>query len=140
MSIHNRIIGYTDKETVKLDFDNIDFKQVKYWANRAYNWFELSGFIILKSSHRNYHIMFNRTVDWSENLRIVAWVALESHNNGLHDWLIMQCIKEASTLRVSPKNGKSSPRIVYRYGREDEEIRNYLKYRNLIKRILKRHV
>ena len=30
----------------------------------------------------------------------------------------MQCIKESSTLRVSPKKEKPSPRIVYRYGKE----------------------
>jgi len=38
-------------------------------------------------------------------------------------------------LRVSPKGDKSSPRIVYRYGRQDREIRQFLAYRELIKGI-----
>ena len=33
----------------------------------------------------------------------------------------MQCIKESSTLRVSRKKGKMSPRIVFRNGKQDKE-------------------
>jgi hypothetical protein len=46
-------------------------------------------------------------------MHIVAWDALESRNSKLQRYLVMQCIKESSTLRVSPKNEKPSPRIVF---------------------------
>jgi len=138
MSSPNIILGYTDKETVKLDFDNATFKTVKYWATRACNWFDLEGFLILKSSKNNYHVIFNRSVSWYENLHIVAWVALESRNKGLHDWLVMQCIKEASTLRISSKNNKSAPRIVYRYGLDNKEIWYYLIFRKIIYKLCKK--
>jgi hypothetical protein len=36
-------------------------------------------------------------------MRVVAWVSLLSGNPMLEKWFIMQCIKEGSTLRVSPK-------------------------------------
>jgi hypothetical protein len=42
------------------------------------------------------------------------WVALESHHEKLKDYAIMQGIKESSTLMVSPKGDKPSPRIVFR--------------------------
>jgi hypothetical protein len=46
-------------------------------------WFKLEGFIILKSSENNYHVVFNRRVSWPENMKIVAWVSLLSHNGML---------------------------------------------------------
>lgn len=76
---HKSVIGYTDKETVKLDFDNTPFKIVKYWAFRTLNWFKLGGFLILKSSEDCYHVVFNCPVSWAENMRVVAWVSLESN-------------------------------------------------------------
>jgi len=127
-----------DDETVKLDYDNVTFKKVKYWAERAMKWFKLRGFIILKSSKKSYHVVFDRCVSWSENLRVVAWIALHSQNRGLIKWLIMQCIKQSSTLRISDKKEKLSPRIVYRYGKEDDQIISFLEYRKLIKRIIRK--
>jgi len=118
--------------TVKLDFDNASFRTVRYWAFRACRWFKLKGFLILKSSDRSYHVVFNRSVSWTENLHIVAWVALESHNKGLQRYLMMQCIKESSTLRLGCKGIKGYPKIAFRWGRKDEEIANYLRYRKLI--------
>jgi hypothetical protein len=49
----------------------------------------------------------------------------------------MQCIKQSMTIRVSPKSDKHSLRIVYREGRQDHQINDFLEYRRLIKRILK---
>lgn len=139
-SHHRPTIAYTDKNTVKLDFDNTKFKTVQYWASRANRWFKLGGFLILKTSESNYHVVFNRSVYWSENMRIVAWVCQQSKNHKLTGYLVMQCIKEASTLRVSPEGNKPSPRIVFRYGKQDKEIRNYLKYRRRIKNMIKKIV
>ncbi|MFX0200390.1 MAG: hypothetical protein ACFFCW_30090 [Candidatus Hodarchaeota archaeon] len=134
---HNSILGFTDTETVLLDFDNTTLKTVKYWARRAMNWFKLGGFIILKSSERNYHIVFDRPVSWSENMKVVAWVALLSQRRELQRWLLMQCIKMSSTLRVSPKLEKPSPRIVYREGAENNQIAGFLRSRRKIKDIMK---
>ena len=130
------ILGYSDTETVKLDFDDAPFKVVKYWASRAMKWFGLKGFLILKSSENCYHVLFDREVSWSENMRIVAWVALLSRSRKLKTWFLMQCIKESSTLRVSPKKEKTSPRIVYRYGEQDIGIRSFIAYRRNIKMIM----
>ncbi|MEM3601474.1 MAG: hypothetical protein QXN87_02240 [Candidatus Bathyarchaeia archaeon] len=121
-----------------LDFDKTPFKWVKYWAHRTMNWFNLEGFIILKSSNRNYHVVFNRKVSWSENMKIVAWVSLLSRSRGLTKWFLMQCIKQAPTLRVSPKRDKPSPRIIYRYGKQDSMVKEFLDFRKIIKNMLER--
>jgi hypothetical protein len=128
------ILGYSDTETVKLDFDDTTFKNTRYWAERVVKWFRLGGFVILKSSKNSYHVIFNKTVSWARNMHIVSWVALQSQNKGLEQWFKMQAIKESSTLRLSSKGEKKPPRIVMRQGKQDKEIYNFLEYRKLIKK------
>jgi hypothetical protein len=99
--------------------------------------FELEGFIILKSSEESYHVIYDRPVSWAENMKILAWVSLLSHNEALTKYLQMQCIKKSSALRISPKLEKPSPKIVYKFGEQDKAIRNFLKFRALTKRILR---
>ena len=138
MSNPKSIIGYTDNETVKLDFDNVPYSKVKYWALRTNRWFKLGGFVIFKSSKNNYHVVFNKKVTWERNIHIMDWVALESRYPKLKDYAIMQGIKESSTLRVSPKLEKPSPRIVFRFGKQDQQIKEYQKIRRIIKGIIKK--
>jgi hypothetical protein len=71
-------------------------------------------------------------------MSIVAWVSLLSYNEKLRNWLTMQCIKKESTLRISPKGNKPSPRIISRWGKEGNEIRNYLENKRLIKKIIRK--
>jgi len=117
------IIGYSDAETVKLDFDNINFKDVKYWSRRIVKWFKLEGFVILRSSKNNYHVVFNRPVSWSKNMHVVSWASLVSNNKGLLKWFQMQCIKESSTLRVSTKGEKHSPKLFIDLANKEEKSR-----------------
>jgi hypothetical protein len=131
----NPILGFTDKATVKIDFDNKSFKTTKYWAFRTLKRFRLRGCIILKSSEKHYHMVFDRRVSWSKNMGIVGWVAVCSRNSKLMDWLPMQCIKESSTLRVAPKGDKPSPRVVYRFGCQGHAVKEFLRERQSIKRI-----
>jgi hypothetical protein len=42
--------------------------------------------------------------------------------------------KKASTLRVSPKKEKPSSRIVFRYGKQDNEVKSYFAWRKQIKK------
>lgn len=130
-------LGLTDQETVKLDFDDTSFKTVKYWSSRACRFFKLEGFIILKSSRRSYHVIFNRPVNWDRNVHIMDWVARLSKIETLIKYSLMQGIKESSTLRVGPKYKNPSPRIVYRYGKQDKKIKEFLEMRKTIDHISK---
>ena len=58
-------------------------------------------------------------------------------NEGLQKWHRMQCIKEDSTLRVSSKDVKPCPRVVYREGEQDGQIQLFLRFRKLIKKIMR---
>jgi hypothetical protein len=129
--LKNEVFGVTNKKTVLLDLDGIPFKQAKKWSTTTMKYHKLKGFIILKSSDNHYHAVFDRKVSWARNMSIVAWVCLKSHNKEMVKWFIMQCIKGDSTLRVSPKQNKKSPRIVYRFGSQNNRIKHYLECRKL---------
>jgi hypothetical protein len=146
--------GDWDKETARLDLDGMSLAEVKLWAFRATFWFKLEGFLILESSHKDYivkqkgrifyrfrktsyHVVFNCPVDWSRNSHIMNWVALESGNENLKRWVIMQYIKETSTLRSSRDNKRPIPEIVFRYGLQDKQIKKFLETRKLILNFLK---
>lgn len=150
----NVVLGDQHTDIVKLDFDNTVYDEVLLWAYRTLFWFKLGGFIIFQSSIKNYvvkrkgrifycfkkgsyHVIFNRPVDWAENVRIMNWVALESGNEGLRKYVIMQCIKRTSTLRISPKGKKPIPKPIFHYGLQDEQIKVFLKNRMFVLDFLK---
>jgi hypothetical protein len=123
-----------------MDFDGMPFASVLYLAHRTLRWFrrdhkgktDLEGFIILKSSANHYHVVYNALISWPKNLHIIAWIAQRVKNRSLNGYVIMQAIKECSTLRVGSKGDKPTPRIVYRYGKQDRQIRVFLVYRKLV--------
>lgn len=145
------ILGVFDDETVMLDFDDTPFKMVKKYARMAMNFHKLGGLIILKSSEKAYHVVYNRRVTWSENQRIVSWVSYvvcpwlrlsetsQRARTSLNILLYqrMQAIKQSSALRTSHKGSKPSPRIVYREGEQDDRIASYLEKRRLLKKVSK---
>jgi len=65
----------------------------------------------------------------------MGWVAVESGFSKSVDYALMQLIKESSTVRVGAKGKSGSPKIVYREGSQDNEIKNFLDYRRKIKKI-----
>lgn len=129
------ILGYTDRTTVKIDFDNVRYKIVKSVSKWLTDKFNLGGFIILKSSKDNYHVVFNRTVTWEENLNIICWASymVRKEKGGIKSmgWVIMQGIKKSSTLRISTKFKKPRPRIIYKEGKQDNEIKTFREYRKI---------
>ena len=129
------ILGVSDRNTVMLDLDEMSFKLVLYWAMFALEKFKLNGFIILKSSENCYHVVFDRYLPREETLSVMAWVAIISKSIPTLRYLAMQCIKMSNTLRVAPKRDKSSPIPVCRYGSQNHAIKDFLEYRQLIKKI-----
>ena len=129
------LLGLTDPEIVMIDCDNMPFRVVKKFALIVMDKYRLGGFIILRSSKNHYHVVFDRCVSWDDNMSAVGWFSVLSHNPKVKDYLVMQCIKKASTLRVVPTNEKPAPRLVDRFGCQDHAVKDFLRYRQLIKRI-----
>jgi hypothetical protein len=126
------VLGNWGVRTVQVDFDNVCLDDVKYWGKRACYWHKLNGFIILRSSNRHYHVVFDRTVAWATNVKVMCWIALESGNINLQKYALMQGIKKTSTLRIGNKGKKKPPKIIYRFGKQDNQIRKFLDNRAFI--------
>jgi len=137
------IVGISDKHTVMADLDNMSFKRVKSLALLTMEKFRLNGFIILKSSPKHYHVVFDKPMRyWSSVLKVIAWMGIVGNNRNLWKWMCMQAIKGYCTLRVSPKpinshSCKPIPRIVFRHGSQTNMIKEYLTFRKRILRIIK---
>jgi hypothetical protein len=150
------ILGDWGRTTVKLDFDEFSLGEVKWLVYRANEWFNLDGFLILESSakifrakrktsgktfytfrKRSYHAVFNRKVSWVENTQIMSWVAMESHNIKLKDYVLMQILKGSSTLRLSNKGRKPFPKAVFQYGNQDKQIAEFLDTKRFVEDFLK---
>jgi hypothetical protein len=118
--------------------------------------YKLDGFIILQSSTtlhkvrdeslneiayeyktKSYHTIFNRSVSHEELNSILAWLCLFTKDNKLITWYLLQNIKGTYTLRHGFKGKKSFPKIVYRYGNQDKQIKKFLCNRAFILNFLK---
>ena len=95
------------------------------------------GKVSYRYFEKNYLVAFDRPVSWIKNVHIINWIALESGSVDLKQWVLMQCIKESSTLRFSPKIDKPIPKIVYRYGSQNNQIKELLETRKIILNIVK---
>ena len=154
----NVILGDWGKNTVKLDFDEFDLREVKWLVHRTNYWFKLDGFLILESStktlrakdkksgkifyrfkKKSYHAVFNRRVSWFENTRIMAWVSMESHNEKLKDYVLMQILKGSSTLRLSNKGKKPLPKPIFRHGNQDKQIAEFFDTKKFAEDFLRNH-
>lgn len=147
--------GDWDRETVRLDWDNTPLDEVKYWSFKAYKRFKLEGFMILVSSWKQYPFIrdrgkvvcqfmrgsyltvFDKPVRWETNVKVMDWVALESGNEGLKKYVLMQGIKGSSTVRLSRKGVKPFPEIVYCYGSQFRQIKQFLETRKIVLEVVK---
>ena len=102
-----------------------------------HDWFKLEGFIVFESSRGSFHFVYNRPVTWRRNMNVMSWVAVDSQLGKLSDYVLMQTIKESSTLRVGQKYRKPSPRIVYRHGKQDRQIKELQEMRTTINHVSK---
>lgn len=132
-------IGDWDRETIRIDFDNIPLDRVIVLCRVAINQFKLQGLIVFESSKNSYHAVFNRKASsWEENLVVMSSLAIISQNVNVMKYTLMQVRKGSSTLRLGPKRFKRSPRVVYREGRQEGQIRKFLLNRQFIKESMRK--
>jgi len=137
------VVGISNKHTVMVDLDNVSFRKVKNLCLLALKMFNLEGFIILKSSPKHYHAVFDKPMRyWCDIVKVISWIGIMAGNPNVWKWVCMQAIKKACTLRVSEKptkNGaKPKPRIVYRYGSQYRQVRAFLEKRREILNVLRK--
>jgi hypothetical protein len=60
-----------------------------------------------------------------------ASILVEGKQKPLTRYLVMQPIKESSSLRIRKKKRKPVPRTVFKFGKQSNEIKNYLRFRRI---------
>jgi len=137
------VFGLTYHNVVMLDLDGMSFREVKRLCMEAVRRYRLGGFVILRSSRNNYHVVFDRTFKtWDKTLNIMSRIAIMSKNPNVWKWLCMQVIKGGATLRISPKPSnpgfKPPPRVVFRHGNQDTAVKKYLADRRWVLKSVRR--
>ena len=113
-------IGFNTDRGLMLDLDNMKYKKAKWTAESLLKDYKLEGFLLIRSSKKNYHVVFNRYLSWRTLTKILF---------SLHEclrWAVFQMKEGQLTLRISKKNGKDKPKIVHQLGKIDKLIKDYL--------------
>jgi len=114
------VIGFMTNRGVVLDLDNMKFKKAKWLAQKLCRQYKLEGYLLIKSSEKNYHVVFNRYLTWKTITKIIF-----SQYEALR-WAVFQMPHGYLTLRISRKNGKNKPKILLKIGKTDKLIKDYL--------------
>ena len=121
-------IGFNTDRGLLLDLDNMKFRKALWIAETLLKRHKLEGFLLIKSSSKNYHVVFNRYLSW----RTITKVLFSLYE--CVRWAVFQMKEGQLTLRISKKNGRDKPKILRQVGKTDNLIKDYLevyeKFRN----------
>lgn len=114
------VIGFMTNKGLIMDLDNMTYRKVRYLAKTLCKQHKLEGYVIVLSSPRNYHVIFNRYLQWKTTTKILfsLWEVIR--------WAVFQMREGYLTLRVSRKNGQNKPKIVFKTGKTDKLIAEYM--------------
>ena len=113
-------IGFNTDRGLMLDLDNMKYKKALWIAETLTKEHKLEGFLLIRSSKKNYHVVFNRYLRWKTITKILF---------NMYEcvrYAVFQMKEGQLTLRISKKNGRDKPKIVRQVGNTDELITDYL--------------
>lgn len=119
----NYCIGFVTDRGLLLDLDGVSLQKAISIADFLVEEHKLEGYLIVETSFRNYHVVFNRYLDdWKKIMQIIfnQYICIR--------WGIWQAKKGELTLRVSKKNLENKPKIVLWKGETDKLIDEYLRF------------
>jgi len=113
-------IGFNTDRGLVLDLDNMKYRKALRITEDLCKSYRLQGYLLIKSSPKNYHVVFNRYLSWRKITKILfsRWECTR--------WAVFQMMSGQLTLRISKKNGKDKPKIVRQMGKSDKLIKDYL--------------
>jgi len=115
----NFCIGFCTDKGLMLDLDNMTLTKAKRIAEALMKRHRLEGYLLIESSERNYHVVFNRYLRWKTILKIVF-------SQVFIRWGVHQARKGYLTLRISRKNNRNKPKILMEVGKTDKLVGEYL--------------
>jgi hypothetical protein len=136
LMVDSSIMAYSNRDTVMLDLDDVDLEKAKAICDDLLDTYSLGNYCIAESSPGSHHAVFDRRVDWCEKLSYVAHVLLKNDLPKLNAWLLNHIRKGYMDLRVTPKGGKTTPKIVYRKGSKGNRIQHCENHRAWIEDLI----
>ena len=113
-------VAFTTVRGVLLDLDNMTFKKAKWITETLTKEYKLEGFLLVKSSAKSYHAVFNKYLSW-KTITEVLFSRYECVR-----YAVQQIQNGDLALRISRKNGKDRPKILLKVGKTDKLIKDYL--------------
>lgn len=121
-------IGFVTNKGIILDLDNISFKKAKWITEKLLKQHKLEGYLLIKSSPKNYHVVFNKYLTWRKITKIIF------NQYECLRWAVFQMQSGYLTTRISKKNNKNKPKIILKRGKQDKLIKDYLEIYNVFKK------
>ena len=121
-------IGFVTTRGVLLDLDNMTFRKATWIAETLLKEYRLQGYLLVQSSERSYHVVFNRYLSWKKITEVLF---------SMHEcvrYAVQQMQNGHLTLRISPKNGRNKPKILMEVGKQDKLVKDYLELFNKFKK------
>lgn len=113
-------VAFVTVKGVLLDLDNMTYRKAKWITETLLKKYRLEGFLLIRSSRRSYHAVFNRYLSWKKITEVLF---------SMHEcirYAVQQMQNGHLALRISPKNGKNKPKILIETGKTDKLIKDYL--------------
>jgi hypothetical protein len=113
-------VAFVTVKGALLDLDNMTFMKAKWIAETLMKEHRLEGFLLIRSSRRSYHAVFNRYLSWKKITEVLF---------SMHEcirYAVQQMQNGHLALRISKKNGKNKPKILIKTGKTNKLIRDYL--------------
>ena len=118
-------IGFTTTKGLCLDLDDVSLRKSEKLANFLFKKHKLKGYLLMQSSPKHFHVIFNKFLSWRRTLQILLSVFKCT------EWALWQIRKGEITLRISAKKGKNIPKIIKCVGKTDKLIKDYFEVYNL---------
>jgi hypothetical protein len=113
-------VAFVTVKGALLDLDNMTFMKAKWIAETLMKEHRLEGFLLIRSSRRSYHAVFNRYLSWKKITEVLF---------SMHEcirYAVQQMQNGHLALRISKKNGKNKPKILVEAGKTNKLIKDYL--------------
>ena len=113
-------VGFNTDRGLVLDLDNMKYRKALRITEDLCKSYKLQGYLLIRSSPKSYHAVFNRYLSWRKITKI-----LFSRYETVR-YAVFQMMSGHLTVRISKKNGKDKPKIVRQMGKSDKLVKDYL--------------
>lgn len=115
-------IAFMTYKGLCIDLDDITYEKVLKVCERLLKKHGLEGYLIVESSPKHYHAIFNRPIEW----RTIMQILFRFRKMSIEAWAKRQAQKGFLALRVNDAKHGIQPKPIKQKGETDKLISAYL--------------